>query len=270
MENAVLQKYIETIPVIKDALGMDIMMSVTDGYKFLAYWRGDKIVADIHIGDPLSHDDPMWRSFTTGEKLEQIMPASVYGFEFRAITVPLKDGKEIVGTMGIAISMENETFTKEASNKLLDSIDKIHSEVNAIYKDNDISKNIANSIMSSTDDLLANVAEIQKFAQDIQNISTKTNMLSLNASIEAARSGEAGRGFAVVAEEMRKLANDTKESSVKILDVLNGLVNSVTKMNDDLSEQEKTQTQQLESTQNLVDAVSDIETTAHKILEKIN
>lgn len=270
MENAVLQKYIETIPVIKDALGMDIMMSVTDGYKFLAYWRGDKIVADIHIGDPLSHDDPMWRSFTTGEKLEQIMPASVYGFEFRAITVPLKDGKEIVGTMGIAISMENETFTKEASNKLLDSIDKIHSEVNAIYKDNDISKNIANSIMSSTDDLLASVAEIQKFAQDIQNISTKTNMLSLNASIEAARSGEAGRGFAVVAEEMRKLANDTKESSVKILDVLNGLVNSVTKMNDDLSEQEKTQTQQLESTQNLVDAVSDIETTTHEILGKIN
>lgn len=270
MENAVLQKYIETIPVIKDALGMDIMMSVTDGYKFLAYWRGDKIVADIHIGDPLSHDDPMWRSFTTGEKLEQLMPASVYGFEFRAITLPLKDGKEIVGTMGIAISMENETFTKEASNKLLDSIDKIHSEVNDIYKDNDISKNIANSIMSSTDDLLANVAEIQKFAQDIQNISTKTNMLSLNASIEAARSGETGRGFAVVAEEMRKLANDTKESSVKILEVLNGLVSAVTKMNDDLSEQEKAQTQQLESTQKLVDAVSDIETTAHEILEKIN
>ena len=46
--NDVLKSYIEIVPVIKDAFGMDIMMSVTDGYEFLAYWRGDKMVADIH------------------------------------------------------------------------------------------------------------------------------------------------------------------------------------------------------------------------------
>lgn len=269
MENAVLQKYVETVPVIKDALGMDIMMSVTDGYKFLGYWRGDKIVADINIGDPLSHDDPMWRSFTTGEKLEQIMPASVYGFEFRAITIPLRDGDKIVGTMGIAISMENETFTKEASNSLLTSIGQVQSEVDLIHKDNDIIHNIADSIMSSTDNLLTSVSEIQKFAQDIQSISNKTNMLSLNASIEAARSGESGRGFAVVAEEMRKLANETKASSIKILEVLNGLVDSVSKMNEELLEQEEIQSKQLEATQKLVSDISDIESTTREVLEKI-
>lgn len=269
MENAVLQKYIEIVPVIKDALGLDIMMSVTDGYKFLGYWRGDKIVANIHIGDPLSHDDPMWRSFTTGEKLEQIMPASVYGFEFRAITIPIRDGSEIVGTMGIAISMENESFTKEASNKLLASIKQVQNEVQHIYKDNDHTRNIADNIIASTGDLLSSVEEIQSFAQDIQNISSKTNILSLNASIEAARSGEAGRGFAVVAEEMRKLANDTKASSIKILEVLNVLLDSVTTMKEQLSEQEKTQTQQLQSTQKLVDEISAIESTAREVLHKI-
>lgn len=269
MENAVLQKYIEIVPVIKDALGLDIMMSVTDGNKFLGYWRGDKIAANIHIGDPLSHDDPMWRSFTTGEKLEQIMPASVYGFEFRAITIPIKDGSKIVGTMGIAISMENESFTKGASSKLLTSIKQIQNEVQYIYKDNDHTRNIADSIIASTGDLLSSVEEIQRFAQDIQNISSKTNILSLNASIEAARSGEAGRGFAVVAEEMRKLANDTKASSIKILEVLNVLLDSVTTMKEQLSEQEKTQTQQLQSTQKLVDEISAIESTAREVLYKI-
>lgn len=269
MENAVLQKYLETVPVIKDALGLDVMMSITDGYKFLGYWRGEKIVANIHIGDPLSHDDPMWKSFTTGQKLEQIMPASVYGFEFRAITIPLKDGNEIVGTMGIAISLENETFTREASSKLLSTLEQLQGEVDYIYKDNDIIKNISNNIIASTNNLLSSVEEIQKFAQDIQNISSKTNILSLNASIEAARSGEAGRGFAVVAEEMRRLANDTRTSSIKILEVLNELVNSVTTMNSDLSEQEKAQTQQLQSTQKIVDEISAIEDTTRELLRKI-
>lgn len=166
--------------------------------------------------------------------------------------------------------MENETFTGEASNRLLTSIEQVQSEAKHIYKDNDIIKNTAANIMKYTDNLLASVTAIQEFAKDIQSISDKTNMLSLNASIEAARNGEAGRGFSVVAEQMRKLANDTKSSSIKILEVLDELADSVSKMNNNLSEQEKTQTEQLQSTQKLVDEITIIENTIREALEKKN
>ena len=69
---------------------MDIMMSITDGNQFLAYWPGDKMVADIHVGDTLSHDDPMWTSFTTGKKLEQVCPADIYGFAFLQTEIRLR------------------------------------------------------------------------------------------------------------------------------------------------------------------------------------
>lgn len=268
--NQVLQSYIDIVPVIKDALGLDIMMSVTDGYKFLAYWRGDKMVADIHVGDPLNKDDPMWTSFTTGKKLEMNCPPDVYGFEFKAVTIAIKDGSEIVGTMGIAMSLESETFTKEASNRLLDSVASVQKEIDNANDCNTAIMESTSVINDSASRILANVTEVETFAKEIQKISNNTNMLSLNASIEAARSGEMGRGFAVVAQEMNKLANNIKVSSSKILDIINSFVKDIEEMQKSLDVQKESQEKQLEQTEKLKEEVELIENTTKEVIKRIS
>lgn len=65
--------------------------------------------------------------------------------------------------------------------------------------------------------------KINEVTKTIQSIANKTNILSLNASIESARAGEFGRGFSVVAKQMQQLAGTSKNSSMEIFSLLKEL-----------------------------------------------
>ncbi len=120
----------------------------------------------------------------------------------------------------INLIKQNTNQIKQLTNDANITVTESLSVINELSKRAQDTNNITQNIISDIKGLQKQTVEIVDLVEMIYAVSKQSNLLSLNASIEAARAGVKGKGFAVVAEEMRKFAEQSNRMSSKIADII--------------------------------------------------
>ncbi|KMY30835.1 chemotaxis protein [Lysinibacillus xylanilyticus] len=242
----ILEALTMSIPYMHLAMKGESMIGLVDkeSETIIAYLPGKRIDSGYKIGQKLLPQDAILHLPLKGISTDEPVPKEFYGVEFNAFSFPVRENGHIVGALAFGIPIDHSLQMEKYITTMNDIIQNLQDKVHTIASHSEELAATSEEINKQTQFALEDAEKTNGITDLIKNISRQTNLLGLNASIEAARAGQHGAGFNIVAQEVRKLSTETTtatdniESSLRSINHnLENLKQNMTQINGATNEQ---------------------------------
>ncbi len=225
--------------------------------------RGRSFI-DMNREQALRSEELLWSMREMGEKLEidfnkssQRIDDNTRNLEKGSVTI-IRGAGEVSDSCGsvqdkIHKTSHNITELNDQVRKFETALSENGSNMHAMTVQLDTVNDIINKTSKAVTDMKTQMNEVAAIAEQLGNISFKTTLLSLNASVEASHAGSAGAGFAVVASEMKELSDNSDRFSERVSEVVSHLLMQV----ETISEQFESSTRALQRSENTMSELQD-------------
>ncbi|WP_058305983.1 methyl-accepting chemotaxis protein [Gracilibacillus massiliensis] len=264
IEHSKLEMFNQVIPIIH-AMIPDVGIGISNTTEWLSYYPGTKINLGVEAGSKIDPEEPLADCIKNNKFIKEEVPAEFFGFSFTGLAKPILDGNDVIGAIAIQIQEQNEKELKRISDQIFQSLSQANDRIKTITTGADDLAEITDTLLIQSNQATEGMDNTDEVILFIKKIANQTNILGLNASIEAARAGDKGRGFDVVAKEIRKLSTETVASTDKISHTLTEMKASINQIQELVNKIVSVSRTQAASTKEVSSSIDEIEEMSNQL-----
>lgn len=266
----IMEKLTFALPVFQSVLNKEVGVALVDTEKFIFYYPSKDFDLKDRPGSPLKEGSGIYKVVKNGiPHLKSRPDKKLYGVGFISNAGAVFNSRgDVIGGITITQSTSREEAVREMAENLLNNISTLASTAEEITAESQEISSVSKTMTDISEQSQVNINETGTVLELINGIAKQTNLLGLNAAIEAARVGELGRGFGVVADEIRSLATSSTESVAKIKKIIKTIMTDSQTTNESIKQVENGITQMAEAITQMASSIEELQSMADILYQK--